>query len=462
MRLLVRPMTLVLCALGIAPGAIAQATLESPPLTDREKMLLDRIEKLEQRIAALEAAQKQTGAPPVSAPAQPAAPAPAQEQRSPTGDSVSLSGFLAGTTLNVLLDGYYGYNFNRPTGRVNLLRAYDVLSNSFSLNQAALVMERAPDLAARRRLGLRLDLMYGQATETLQGSPVNEPRPQVYRPVFQAYGTYVVPLGSGLTVDFGKWASAFGYENNYTKDQINYSRSYYFDFLPFYHFGFRSNYNISDKLGLQYWLINGLNQSEDFNGFKSSAVLFTIKPRKTVSWNLNYYVGRDQRDVQPDLNPGLPAFPSQPGLSTVPARALRGRGHIFETYVSWNATTRLLLVGELDHVVSRLQSTSPPMHVSGGAAYLRYQVWPAFSLAGRFEYLDDHGGLFSGVSQALKEGTLTATWQVADGFQVRGEYRRDFSNLPFFLTSIPGLLKKEQNTATLGLVWWLGGKQGSW
>jgi len=34
--------------------------------------------------------------------------------------------------------------------------------------------------------------------------------------------------------------------------------------------------------------------------------------------------------------------------------------------------------------------------------------------------------------------------------------------LPFFLTELPGILKKEQNTATLGLVWWIGRKQGAW
>ena len=44
----------------------------------------------------------------------------------------------------VTLDGYYGYNFNRPTGGINLLRAYDVSSNSFSLNQASIVIENAP------------------------------------------------------------------------------------------------------------------------------------------------------------------------------------------------------------------------------------------------------------------------------------------------------------------------------
>ena len=35
--------------------------------------------------------------------------------------------YLKGSTINVMVDGYYEYNFNDPVGRVNVLRAYDVL-----------------------------------------------------------------------------------------------------------------------------------------------------------------------------------------------------------------------------------------------------------------------------------------------------------------------------------------------
>jgi hypothetical protein len=70
--------------------------------------------------------------------------------------------------------------------------------------------------------------------------------------------------------------------------------------------------------------------------------------------------------------------------------------------------------------------------------------------------------MFTGVTQALKETTATMKYQFADGFDAFGEWRRDFSNRPFFYTSTLGLLKSEQNTATLGLVWWWGGKQGNW
>src|SRR5262249_50459476 len=104
---------------------------------------------------------------------------------------------LRDTTINLGLDFYYGYNFNNPVGRVNLLRAYDVLSNEISLNQANVVIEHAPDPAAGRNWGGRLDLQFGQATDTLQGNPSNEPRPDIYRNIFQAYGTYVIPVHKG-------------------------------------------------------------------------------------------------------------------------------------------------------------------------------------------------------------------------------------------------------------------------
>jgi putative OmpL-like beta-barrel porin-2 len=457
---------LLFVAAGLAVAVSTTAAAQIQAASDPEvQQLRELVLRLQSRIEQLEKNQS-AGVQPAKEPAvvsgQPAAGAGAEDLSSSKEDR-SVLDFFRGTTINGALDGYYGYNFNQPIGRVNLLRAYDVSSNSFSLNQANLIIERAPDIDAKRRYGLRLDFQYGQATETLQGSAGNELRPQVYRPLFQAYGTYVFPAGSGLTVDFGKWASALGFENNYSKDQINYSRSYFFNFLPFYHMGFRAGYNLNSKVNVTYWLVNGAQQTEDFNGFKSQAFIFTIKPASTVSWNLNYYFGQEQRDVTAVLNPGLPAGPTQPGLPASNITPVpNGREHVFDTYVSWNAMPKLTLGGEADYVINRVFSSSAPQRVSGGAAYARYQLTPKFALAGRGEYLSDRGGLFSGATQALKESTATTEYKLSDGFLARVEWRRDFSNQPFFLTSVPGQLKKEQNTATLGLIWWFGQKQGAW
>jgi Putative beta-barrel porin-2, OmpL-like. bbp2 len=393
--------------------------------------------------ASLESGQSQTPA-----------PQPAASQRNT--DS------LHGTTVNFLFDGYYAYNFNDPIGRVNLLRAFDVSSNGFSLNQADIVLENAPDLANGKRFGARLDLQFGQATETLQGNAANELRPEVYRNIFQAYGTYIVPIGSGLSVDFGKWASSLGIEGTFTKDQINYSRSFWFDFLPFYHTGVRAHYQFNDKFGVNYWVTNGTQQTEPFNGYKDELFGFVLTPTKNINWTVNYYLGQEHPDFQFVTN-GPPNLPTLQGMPFEPIlNPPTGKLHIFDTYATWNATAKLTLAGEADYVIERLYTTSAPSHDDGGAAYLRYQVTPKIALATRAEYLSDYGGLFSGEGQALKESTVTFEYKFAEGFLMREEWRRDWSNQPYFLTDTLYLLKNNQTTATLGLVWWFGGKEGAW
>ena len=452
-------------------NAQSTATDQASQPSDREKALQSRVEKLEAEVAELKTIMKQSSSSSSaresvesSAFAEPSAPAAAQNFMT-TDDRKTLD-FLHGTTLNLGLDAYYAYNFNHPVGRVNLLRPYDVLSNEFSLNQASVIFDHPADLAAGRRWGGRLDLQFGQATDTLQGNPANEPRPQIYRNIFQAYGTYIIPLGKGVNVDFGKWSSSLGMEGNYTKDQMNYSRSYWFYFLPFYHMGLRVNFPVTDRFSINYWLVNGTNQVEATNGFKDQMFGFTAKPWKPVTWTFNYYYGQDHPDrtVVPPTSP----IPVQPGLSfekIVPAPD--GRTHIFDTYISWQVTPKLTLAGEADYFVQRLWRnagpgmSSAPQHTEGGSIYARYQFTPKVAVAARAEYMSD-GALFSGIEQALKENTLTFDYKLTDTFLMRYEWRRDYSNQPSFLTDQQGVLSKQQNTASVGLIWWWGRKEGAW
>jgi hypothetical protein len=95
-------------------------------------------------------------------------------------------------------------------------------------------------------------------------------------------------------------------------------------------------------------------------------------------------------------------------------------------------------------------------------AYARYQITPRLAIGARTEYLGDRGGLFSGATQSLKETTLTFEQKLGEGFEVKEEWRRDFSNRAYFLTDRLGILSRQQTTATVGLVWWFGPKQGAW
>ena len=267
-----------------------------------------------------------------------------------------------------------------------------------------------------------MDLQFGQATDTLQGNPANEPRPQIYRNIFQAYGTYVAPLGSGLTLDVGKWGSSIGIEGNYTKDQMNYSRALWFDFLPFYHMGVPASYKLNDQLTLNYWLVNGANQAEATNGFKDELFGFTATPRKTITWNVNYYLGQEHPDRLPVLTSG--PLPVQPGLAFTAIRpAPDGRLHIFDVRELASYAEAHIGIGK------RLRN---PARVEN----------------------------FVGRTQALKETIATFDYKFAEGFLMRYEWRQDFSNQPSFLTDREGVLSKEQQTATVGVIWWVGRKEG--
>ena len=77
-------------------------------------------------------------------------------------------------------------------------------------------------------------------------------------------------------------------ENNYAKDQMNYTRSWYFYYLPFYHEGVRTSYKLNDKIAVNYWLVNGTNQSEPTNGYKDELIGLALQPAKSLSWSVNY------------------------------------------------------------------------------------------------------------------------------------------------------------------------------
>lgn len=370
------------------------------------------------------------------------APPPAQPA---AGDSTSAPDPWRNLRFGATLEGYYQYNWNRPPDRRLVLRAYDTRSNTFSIQQAALVVDAGPDVDAGRRYGLRVDLQFGQATEAVQGNPANEPRPEVYRHVWQAYGSYLFPVGAaGLQADFGKFASMLGYETNYAKDNQAFSRAYLFNFLPFYHSGLRLTLPVTDKVSLLYMLTNGIQQTEEFNDFKSNHVAAIVKPATMVTWTVNYYFGREQPDG------GEPGGPD-------------GFFRVLDTYVTVTPTSALALGADVNYTTSEVDDeANASTALLGTGVYARYQLTTAGALGVRYERLDDEG-LFGGIDQVLHEATVTAEYRLADGFLLRGEFRRDWSNETFFPgRSGAGNRRRQQHTALLGAVWVIGNKTGGW
>src|SRR5205085_5193338 len=79
-----------------------------------------------------------------------------------------------------------------------------------------------------------------------------------------------------------------------TKDNWNYSRGWLFTYaIPFYHFGVRSTWAVSDKTNVAAYVVNGWNNVRDNNRGKSVGVMVAMKPIDKLTMTENYLVGNE-------------------------------------------------------------------------------------------------------------------------------------------------------------------------
>jgi len=68
-------------------------------------------------------------------------------------------------------------------------------------------------------------------------------------------------------------------------------------------------------------------------------------------------------------------------------------------------------------------------------------------------------GFSTGVSQSVKEITLTGEMKIANGLLSRLEYRRDMSDKPYFDRGAGLMVAKNQSTLTLAFIAFFGPKK---
>jgi hypothetical protein len=341
------------------------------------------------------------------------------------GEAKTDGGFLSffrSTELSGFVDAYYGYNFNRPIGDAQL-RNFDTKHNQFGFNLAEIALEKKP--SEDNRLGFRMDLDFGPATEIVHSY---EPGgSDVFRHIQQGYLSFLAPAGKGLQLDVGKFVTPHGAEVIETKDNWNYSRSLLFALaIPYYHFGVRASYPVSDRLALSGFVVNGWNNVVDNNHRKTFGVGATLKPTSKLTIAHNYMSGPDQVGNDKDWR------------------------HLWDTTVTYAATPSLSLMANYDYGFDRVESAR--VHWQGVAAYARYQINKSWAFAPRLEWYDDHDGFTTGARQSLKEFTLTSEHKINGSLLTRFEYRRDYSDKDFFNKPIDRFVRG-QSTLAFGLVY---------
>jgi hypothetical protein len=366
------------------------------------------------------------GAPAAPAVASAAAPAPAAAAAATPADAqpVPARWHVGPVDFSGFLDGYYTYNANDPSesanGKSNDLYNFNDKANQFNLSAAKLTLNHDPG-----KLGARVDFIYGRTNKL-----VNAPNQLEF--VEQAFISTKPPKAKGFELDLGKWVTSAGAEVIESKDNWNYSRSLLFAWaIPYYHFGVRTSMPVSktDTVGVQ--LVNGWNNIINSTGGVTLGLTNAlVEPKYT--WNLNIYTGPEN-------------LPGQNGYRNLfDTTILLTPNSKFNAYINYD-------FGENIDSISHGVGNSISNKWQGIAVAAHEQITPKFAAAGRVEFFNDNNGYSTGVAQNVKEFTGTGEYHWPLGLLARAEYRRDWSDTPYFHKGV-GSLVDSQSTFTVGLV----------
>jgi hypothetical protein len=321
-------------------------TSSGPMLTEREKMLLDRIERLESRLATMEAntlgttlaasskiAKPEVGpdslVASVGTPSGPAAPpqasptpprptivAPPQHiipdalqapESTPGVDNFTPFAYGDFTWLNgsprtkdlvldtkfftpeVRFDTHFITDFNQPKdhsmgGSTEQFRSGEIQMEQISVGG---------DFHWQNVRG-RILTMYGMFGVT---TPRNDASAGVgqwdvrgaYKYVSEAYGGYHFDVNHGLNVDAGIFVSYIGLFSYYNFDNWAYQPSFVSSNTPWFFNGVRIQWFPTNKLKIEPWIINGWQSYNRFNGHHGFGGQILYMPREWLKLVFNNY-----------------------------------------------------------------------------------------------------------------------------------------------------------------------------
>ena len=259
----------------------------------------------------------------------------------------------------------------------------------------------------------------------------------------EAYGSYQIPIGSGLTVKAGKFVTLLGYEVIESPNNLNFSRSFMFTFaVPLTHVGALLSYSPLPWLSLTAGPVVGWDVARDNNSRMSVMGQVGVSAVKDLALNLNWITG-----------------PEQPHNDTHPRTVLDFVG----TYTGIKDLTLGLNVDygwEIDEAFLAASGTRRDNDASwwGWAVYAAYDWTKALRTALRLEYFKDAEGVRTqlsppGTKLDLYEVTATLQYKIWKGLVGRLEYRHDIANQKVFAIRAPGYVptRKTQDTISMAL-----------
>jgi hypothetical protein len=363
---------------------------------------------------------------------------PKEEKRPPT--------FWEEIKLSAYVENSYVFNLT-GSGRdaTNELRVFD-FDEGWTFNNAQFNVGKDP--SEKYPLGFGLQIMAGLDAQKVHALGIFRDRDDAspFRntakyDLQEAFLTYQIPIGSGLTLKAGKFVTLLGYEVIESPDNLNSSRSYMFGFsIPFTHVGALGTYQFFDWFGMTFGTVNGWDNVDENNGARSFIGTFAFTPFKDISANVNWVVGPEQNGNNRDYRWVV--------------------DHVFNYTGIKNLTLGLNvdIAGEENEASLAASRTRQDTDASwwGWAVYVAYDWTEKFRSVLRLEHFQDSEGVRTlaiapGSKVSLYGVTATAQYKIWKGMVGRLEYRHDSADEKAFKIRTPGLTATSKSLDTISV-----------
>jgi hypothetical protein len=348
--------------------------------------------------------------------------------------------YLEELTLYSYIENSFVWNMGKVgRGDVNELRFYDH-DNGYTFNAAELSLKKDP--SERYRLGYGVVITAGLDSQKNHSLGIFRDRDD-QAPLFkntekfdlpEAYASYLVPVGNGLTLKAGKWATLIGYEGYEGPKNLNFSRDFLYTLgTPYTHTGALATYPFLKWLTVTLGFTNGWDSADNDNGYLRAIGQVTFTPSDKFSITTSFHVGPEQNRNQ--MHDGV------------------NNRWVVDTTILYTGIDKLTLVANFDFAGERNDPalvalgtrTDNNSRWGGIAAYAAYDWTKALRTVLRAEYFSDPQAVRSSETVApghnvdLVSLTATIEYKIWRGLVGRLEYRHDEANRKAFSLQNHGL-----------------------
>lgn len=304
--------------------------------------------------------------------------------------------------------GYLG-DTNDPANHLFRARGTTPRVDEFDLNMTGVYLRKTATTASR--WGIEATAQGGEDSQAFGFSPTapNLSGADWLRHLGPTDGSYLAPVGRGLTLQGGIFGSLIGYDSLYTKDNFLYTRPWCADFTPYLMLGVNAAYPFSDRVTVTGFVVNSYFHLSHPNDAPSigGQVAYAATPHVSVKETVLY--GAQQADTS------------------------LGHWRILSDTIVERKAGRLTVAGELQVATETVAETGDraswialqfPVHVA---------VHGPWSVTVRPELAHDPSGRYTSVRQTVSAFTSGVEYRAsAHGAQAiaRVEYRYDHSTGP--------------------------------